>query len=831
LFIKNESGTRMKTLTLNVKPRWLQIVIISMAIALISGCASIVKEYTDLFGPSSPKERVLTTEELQKNTYLSFRKDVQPILTHRCAVCHSCNDAPCQLNFTSMEGIDRGASKEVVYNGGRFSQQDPTRLGVDATNTAQWREKGFYPVLNERRQEEKINLHNSLLYQVLNTKRTHPFPVQGRLPEEYELGSKLKEDESFVHGQVCPTVEAYSKYSEKQPQWGMPFALPPITDNEFDTIETWLKQGAKVEPEKTLSKALKKSVEKWEKFFNAPSKKDQLVSRYLYEHLSLGHLYFSDVSESDFFMIVRSKTPTGEPIDLISTVRPYNDPGVKEFYYRLQHYNRIIVDKTHLPYALNDKRMARYTELFLGAEYTVDKLPSYEPESAANPFLTYRAIPSKSRYKFLLDEAQFFVGGFIKGAVCRGSIALSVIDDHFWLAFMDPDKSSLSQDTAFLEKVSSKLKMPNEQENNVSVLSVWSTYKDIVNEYFVAKAAYINTNPERSKGLGIKQIWNGDYVNKNAALTIYRHHDSATVLKGFVGEVPKTGWVLDYPIFERIHYLLVAGFDVYGKAGHQLSTRLYMDFLRYESELQFLAFLPIKERTKIHAHWYRGSDATKRLIKLSDTLGLNTHETLISYKTEDTKKEFFVDISRHLQLDEFDQDDYLNRCIDFPKECKESGWEEQASKEAKALVKLSDIKGLRTSIFPNVTFLRIKVDGSLENDQVFTIVRNKGYLNVQSLTGSESRRVREEDTIDIVPGFVGAYPNLFLEIERKDLAEFVKEYEKINTYEEYDVLVARYGIRRTNPDFWKSSDWFYKKYLYENRAYAGLFDLNRYKNR
>jgi hypothetical protein len=114
---------------------------------------------------------------------------------------------------------------------------------------------------------------------------------------------------------------------------------------------------------------------------------------------------------------------------------------------------------------------------------------------------------------------------------------------------------------------------------------------------------------------------------------------------------------------------------------------------------------------------------------------------------------------------------------------------------------------------------------------VFTIVRNKAYLNVQSLTASESTRVREEDTIDIVPGFVGAYPNLFLEIERGELASFVKEFKEINTYEEYDVLVDKYGVRRTNPNFWKSSDWFYKKHLHENRVHAGLFDLNRYKNR
>jgi hypothetical protein len=63
-----------------------------------------------------------------------------------------------------------------------------------------------------------------------------------------------------------------------------------------------------------------------------------------------------------------------------------------------------------------------------------------------------------------------------------------------------------------------------------------------------------------------------------------------------VGTNPKTTWVLGYPLFERIHYLLVAGFDVYGNVGHQLATRAYMDFLRMESEFAFLALLPAQAR-------------------------------------------------------------------------------------------------------------------------------------------------------------------------------------------------------------------------------------------
>ncbi len=153
-----------------------------------------------------------------------------------------------------------------MYNGSHFFQQDPTRLGVDATSTQQWRDKGFFPVLNERRQEEKINLHNSLLYRALLTKKSHPFPTEGRLAEKYEIGKELIEDESFEHTQVCPIVEEYSEFADDNPHWGMPFALPAITDGEFKIIESWLKQGAKVESAKPLSKAITKQVAIWNFF-------------------------------------------------------------------------------------------------------------------------------------------------------------------------------------------------------------------------------------------------------------------------------------------------------------------------------------------------------------------------------------------------------------------------------------------------------------------------------------------------------------------------------------------------------------------------------------
>src|SRR6185295_19834681 len=115
--------------------------------------------------------------------------------------------------------------------------------------------------------------------------------------------------------------------------------------------------------------------------------------------------------------------------------------------------------------------------------------------------------------------------------------------------------------------------------------------------------------------LDLHLIWDGDGANANAALTVFRHFDSASVVQGLVGEPPKTAWVISYALLERIHYLLVAGFDVYGNVGHQLTSRLYMDFLRMEGESNFIAFLPRAAREATRDYWYRGaSDRVKEYV-------------------------------------------------------------------------------------------------------------------------------------------------------------------------------------------------------------------------
>lgn len=431
---------------------------------VISGCAMYASDQLDeLFGPTEPRERMQAAESVAGNIYLH---QVQPLLEQRCVVCHGCYDSPCQLNLAAPEGIDRGASKDKLYNPTRLSPAPLTRLIEDAQSTAQWREMGFFPVLNEHEQTARANLEASTMHRMLSLKRDNPLPEGPILDDSFELG--------LDRNQECPKPGEVDAFAQEHPHWGMPYALPGLADTEFAILERWLQDGAQMALPADISSATQGEVDRWEQFLNGDSLKQQLMSRYLYEHWFLAHLFFPDQADGEFFRILRSSTPPGEPIGYLPTRKPYQDPGVERVYYRLWRDHSTTLDKTHMPYALDTRRMDWLSALFLEADFEVDSLPSYEPAVAANPFIAFQAIPVDNRWQFLLAEAQFTVMNFIKGPVCRGQVALNVIRDHFWVFFTKPDIGIEGFDAdAFLEQQADDLRIPVQTGSSVS-FSTWS---------------------------------------------------------------------------------------------------------------------------------------------------------------------------------------------------------------------------------------------------------------------------------------------------------------------------------------------------------------------
>lgn len=791
------------------------ILIVSL---FVIGCAPFVYHSVDfesLYGPSAPKQRVLTQEEAEvsrQQKQVSFYRDVKPILDSRCVVCHGCYDAPCQLKLGSIEGIDRGASKNLVYDFVRFKPADPTRLYVDARDTEGWRKKEFFPVLNERIDTHVANLGNSVLSKLIELKRQYPLPTSGKLGKEYDL--------EFDHTLQCTTVEEFPKYQHEHPQWGMPYALPGLTIKEENTLKQWLLEGARAEPLPPVSKQAAKLVDQWERFFNGASLKEKLVFRYIFEHLFIGHMHFKGRPYTEFFRWVRSTTPPGQPVDEIPSVRPYDDPGGR-FYYRLQPVTETIVDKIHFVYELSDEKMRRYDELFLQPEYSVTALPTYQPKVAANPFEAFIQLPLVSKYRFLLDDSYYFVSGFIKGPVCRGKIATESIRDQFWVLFIEPGKFSPKEIAQALSKNAQILGLPGEEGDQIGLMD-WTTFDDFGKQYLKTKDQFIDSILPRERGFGLEHIWDGEGSNPNAALTIFRHYNSATVMKGLIGATPLTAWVIDYPLFERLHYMLVAGFSVYGTAGHQLASRTYMDILRQDGEDNFLRFMPAKDRHAIHESWYRGFTG----LRTADAFFSANHETSIRYQTSDYKKEFFDQVRQHLGQAAGEADS-INGCKQSP--CERANTNDVERRVDDALRRLAQLKGLDVSALPEMSLLRVKT-GDRNGDLVYSLLVNKAYKNISNMLFEGPRRQPEKDSLTVYPGIIGSYPNFFFTVEMERLDEFVEAIRQAQSGPELENLYAQFGVRRTNPEIWQTLDWFNAQQALYKGVESGLLDMSRYEN-
>ncbi|GAB6140060.1 fatty acid cis/trans isomerase [Methylosoma difficile] len=788
-------------------------------------CGCLLAAYWGLFNRFLPKppsqlarknHTLILSDFTHKSGQISFSKDVKPILDTRCVACHAGEDAPCQLQLSSYDGLARGLSKQPVYDNYRLNAAPPSRLFLDETTTKDWRKQGFYPVLNEHAPFPEINLNRSVLAKSLHLKHINPQPVQGKLPDEIALNH----DRSLQ----CANLEEFKDFQANHALWGMPYGLPALTENELETLLNWIQDGAKSDFKKELSASAQADIKKWEDFLNANTPKQQLTARYLYEHLYSGDLHIKGQANNEFYKLVRSKTPGGQAIEEIRSVRPFDAPNANPFYYRLRPIVSSIADKDHFVYELSDEKMVRLETLFLKPEYTVNQLPGYDQESAANPFKTFAELPAIARYQFLLDDAEFFFAGFVKGPVSMGNSALTVIRDQFWVAFIKPQSEFNAQTTQFLADNGQYLGLPA-SKGEVIGFAEWQKLADLQEQYVTNKDTFVNNVLLNQQPIDLNFIWNGDSHNDNALLTVFRHHDNASVTKGLLGKSPLTAWVVDYPLFERIHYLMVAGFNIYGSAAHQATTRLYMDLLRVEAENNFLKFVPANARTAIYDSWYQGIDF-KMFSGFHAPTFSTSKEPAISYQTSDIKNEFFEKIQQQLEPDK-QHADTINRCQQIP--CLAANRSPEQQQTDTLMQELANLRGDQIKALPEVSLLRIK-NASADQDSVYTLIRNKKLLNVSYVFAEKLQRQPEQDTLTVVPGFMGSYPNQFFTVSTEQLGDFISQLKLSKNNPDAERFYSQFAIRRTNPDFWQHYDWLNKKYISLQTLNSGILDLSRYEN-
>lgn len=753
-------------------------------------------------------------EFLMPTRTIDYQQEVKPILDKRCTVCHSCYNSPCQLKMDSYEGADRGGNKTAIYNGYRLSTMDPTRLFTDAQTTAEWRKKNFFSVTDST---VSNGSNNSIMIQMLSHKMKNPKSV----------GEYFSESEDLT---CSENGKELGGYLEKHPNNGMPFGFPPLKQDEFDIIAGWLVQGAKgpdadKQAELTAPKASDLlEVRKWEEFLNQDDPKHAVTARYLYEHLFLAHLKFGTPT-NEFYELVRSRTAPGMPIDLIATVRPYDDPGAAPFFYRFRKVHSTIVHKTHMVFTLDEAKLQRFNELFIEPQWLQPPhLMGYDTKLSANPFLAFEQIPPRSRYQFLLDNSHYIIMTFIHGPVCKGQIAINVIDDQTWVMFMDPDHDLSVANPGFLKQYSDKLRMPIEQGSDMRIFAaVKDKHRKAALEYYRARQdLYTSLN---YAGLGYEAIWKGNHAGDAPLLTIYRHFDSASVLKGAVGNLPKTMWVIDYPLLERIYYALVAGFDVYGTVGHQLATRLYMDALRLEGESNFLDFIPPADRQPMIQSWYKGVDAEDIAYYPSDL------PAKITFRTTDPVREFVEHVVESHLLPAtgiaFDKVNYLRageRVLSQP------NLYQTDDDYLRAFRHLSrpgaPFFAMANGSNSNLAYVRIRRDKG--RDVAFSMVVNRWHDNVAFLVKEDDRLDPSKDSADFINGLIGSYPNYFFDVQEKDLADFIDLLDHFDESPRNLERMAKYGVNRSDARLWETYDWFQKRFNEDEPVTGGLFDLNRY---
>ena len=125
----------------------------------------------------------------------------------------------------------------------------------------------------------------------------------------------------------------------------------------------------------------------------------------------------------------------------------------------------------------------------------------------------------------------------------------------------------------------------------------------------------------------------------------------------------------------------------------------------------------------------------------------------------------------------------------------------------------------------------IGLQGDDNQFELISLIRNRAHSNVAQLLGEKERLLPKEQTLSVLRGVVGTYPNVFYQVKTSELGAFTTQLSNLKSQQDYSDLVARYGVRRSNKAFWPFADSVHAQYLRAEPVSAGLLDFNRLENR
>jgi len=251
-----------------------------------------------------------------------------------------------------------------------------------------------------------------------------------------------------------------------------------------------------------------------------------------------------------------------------------------------------------------------------------------------------------------------------------------------------------------------------------------------------------------------------------------------------------------------------------------------------EGEDVFLAFIPSRQRKAIRDSWYQGMRSKQETIFTTRKDWLSI-DKVTGYQTDDPQRELYQHIQKYLQAIT-PLNDYINRCYRHEHDCMDGNVRSVEKETDHIMREVAQIRGEVIQVFPDVTYVRVNIGA--EQFLVYTLIRDKAYKHLSSFLDDGDDAVRdlrdiENDRMTVVKGLEGSYPNFFFDVKLADIKHFAHKYAAIRNMKDYERFVARFGVRRTRPDYWAIADWFQARYAKEQPVSSGILDLNRYQNR
>ena len=123
------------------------------------------------------------------------------------------------------------------------------------------------------------------------------------------------------------------------------------------------------------------------------------------------------------------------------------------------------------------------------------------------------------------------------------------------------------------------------------------------------------------------------------------------------------------------------------------------------------------------------------------------------------------------------------------------------------------------------------VESDQQELEVFTLLRNSAHFNINSLFDEDANRDYQQDSMTLVHGLLGSYPDAFWHVTPQQLPELVEHAIGVGSEEAYSALLDKYGVRRTDKNFWQFSDKLNQNFRQHHPISAGWLDYNRLENR